>query len=402
MSLSKILGTRAISVFAALVFCFGLDALVTGMLNEYVVRLVMLAGLYVTLAVSLNLINGVTGQFSIGHAAFYMVGAYSAGIVSNAIFKTQPLAAPAYLVISMLIGAAFAAIAGLVVGMPSLRLKGDYLAIVTLGFGEIIRIIVLNQEQWGGSYGYAIAPKFQAGWLIWLLAIICIATCRNLLKSAHGLAFLAVREDEVAAQAMGVNVTKTKVIAFIVGAGFAGAAGALFGHMESFINPDLFKMEVSFLILTMVVLGGSGSITGSVLAGATLFVLPELPRIVKFEMSLGLLGAVLVGLGVMVWMNRKFMEKFHEADKLKRTLIVAGANLGLFAVVIAVGLILEKTVPVFGKTTYDANKIRFMILAVVLLIVMLLKPTGLLGHHEFSWDWVKRVLNRNKTEEASA
>lgn len=401
MSLSKILGTRALSVVLAIAFCFGLDAFVTGQLNEYVVRLVMLAGLYVTLSVSLNLINGITGQFSIGHAAFYMVGAYSAGIISNAIYKTQPLAAPAYMVVSMLIGAAFAAIAGLVVGMPSLRLKGDYLAIVTLGFGEIIRIIVLNQSQWGGSYGYAIAPKYQAGWLIWLLAIICIATCRNLLKSAHGLAFLAVREDEIAAQAMGVNVTKTKVVAFIVGAAFAGAAGALFGHMESFINPDLFKMEVSFLVLTMVVLGGSGSITGSVLAGATLFILPELPRIVSFKMSLGLLLSVLLGIGVLVWMNRKFMEKYHEPDKLKRTLIVAGANIGLAVIAVVVGKLLNN-VPQFGSTTYDANKIRYMILAVVLLVIMLLKPTGLLGHHEFSWDWVKRVLNRNKAGEASA
>lgn len=402
MSLSKILGVRAASIIAAILGCLALDGIINNNLNEYVVRLIILAGLYVTLAVSLNLINGITGQFSIGHAAFYMVGAYSAGIVSNAIFAKQPLAAPAYLIVSMLIGAVFAAIAGLIVGLPSLRLKGDYLAIVTLGFGEIIRIIVQNQKDWGESYGYTIGPKIPGAWLVWLLAIICIATCRNLLKSAHGLAFLAVREDEIAAQAMGVNITKTKVIAFVVGAAFAGAAGALLGHMEGFVNPDLFKMDVSFLILTMVVLGGSGSITGSVLAGATLFVLPELPRIVKFEMSLGLLGAVLVGLGVMVWMNRKFMEKFHEADKLKRTLIVAGANLGLFAVVIAAGLILEKTVPVFGKTTYDANKIRFMILAVVLLIVMLLKPRGLLGHHEFSWDWVKRVIAGRKNKEASA
>ena len=395
MNTGKVFGVRIGSVILALAFCFGLQTVAGNMLNDYGLRLILLAGLYITLAVSLNLINGITGQFSIGHAAFYMVGAYSSGFISNRIFDHQPIAMPAYLFVSMAIGASFAALAGLVVGLPSLRLKGDYLAIVTLGFGEIIRIIAINQTDptvFNGSAGFNVKAQYGAIWVVFLLAIVCVAVSRNLLKTAHGLSFLAVREDEVAAQAMGIDLTKTKVVAFIVGAAFAGAAGALFAHNEGFLNPDLFKMEVSFLILTMVVLGGSGSITGSVLAAVTLFAIPELPRVIKFNVSLGFVLGLAIGVLLLVAGTRKVMATCHDRSRGYKVL---GVIVGSMLTGVVLGKIIE-LVPALGKIQYDGNKMRFVIMAVALLVVMLLRPQGVMGHHEFSWDWAKRVFTRKQ------
>lgn len=391
MNVGKIFGVRLASIIGAIAFCFGLQIVASSVLNDYGLRLIVLAGLYITLTVSLNLINGITGQFSIGHAAFYMVGAYSAGFISNRIFNNQPIAMPAYLFVSIGIGALFAALAGLIVGLPSLRLKGDYLAIVTLGFGEIIRIIAINQTDknvFNGSAGFNVSAKYGSIAVVFLLAIVCVAVSRNLLKSAHGLSFLAVREDEVAAQAMGVDLTKTKVVAFVVGAAFAGAAGALFAHNEGFLNPDLFKMEVSFLILTMVVLGGSGSITGSVLAAMTLFAIPELPRVIKFNVSLGFLLGLAIGVFLLVAGARKVMANVHDSSRGWKVFL---STIGSLVIGAVIGKILELS-PVLAKITYDGNKMRFVIMAVALLVVMLLRPQGVMGHHEFSWDWVKRFL----------
>lgn len=205
----------------AVLGCFALDGFVkSGSNPELLIRLVVLAGLYVTLSVSLNLINGITGQFSIGHAAFYMVGAYTSGYLSNNYASKIGITGAPLMFILMVMGAAGATL-GLDVGLPSLRLRGDYLAVVTLGFGEIIRIITQNSQPLGGAYGMNVAPKFKFVWMVWLLAVVCIAVCRNLLKTAHGLPFLAVREDEIASSAMGVNVTGVKVTAFVVGSAFA-------------------------------------------------------------------------------------------------------------------------------------------------------------------------------------
>lgn len=402
MSLGKILGVRAISVVVTVLLCIGAEVLLKQLIHDdYYLRLFFLAGVYVTLAVSLNLINGITGQFSIGHAAFYMVGAYAAGLSSNAFFAKQPLDMPAYLVVSTVIGALAAAVAGLVVGLPSLRLKGDYLAVVTLGFGEILRITMQNQEQWGGSYGYNLENKYRSIALVFMLAILCIAVCRNLLKSVHGLPFLAVREDEVAAQAMGINLTKTKVVAFVVGAAFAGAAGALFAHETQFINPDLFKMDVSFLILTMVVLGGTGSITGSTIAAICLFMIPEMGRIAKFQVSQAMLVSLLVvGFGVMVYAIRYVQNRLH-LEKGPQAMAYAGAVVLPLTLATAIGKILERFT-ILGDKVYESADIRLMILAVVLLVVMLIRPTGLLGHHEFSWDGVRRLFKGRASHQEAA
>jgi len=369
--------------------------------NSFVQRLILLAGLYVTLAVSLNLINGVTGQFSIGHAAFYEVGAYTAGALANAFFSKAHLPPAVWLVVMMGAGALAASVAGLLVGLPSLRLKGDYLAIVTLGFGEIIRIVFQNQPKLGGSYGLTVEPRFQYIWLTWLLAVLCIAVCRNLLKSAHGLAFLAVREDEVASSAMGVNVTKTKVTAFLIGSAFAGAAGAALAHMNGYVSPKMFTMDVSFILVTMVVLGGTGSITGSAIAAVLLFYLPEKMRDLN-DVRMTMIVASAITLVVVVALVRRIAEHYH-GPKLTKAGVMAGIVVVGYPATLLLAAILGRIPALAG--TVEGTKLRLVIFAVTLIVLMLLRPQGVFAHHEFSWSWVQRVLRLKKnvpTTEVSA
>lgn len=390
------------SIILAILFCFALDKIMgTPMIDDFTRRLVVLAGLYITLSVSLNLINGITGQFSMGHAAFYQVGAYTAGFVSVKYFATANMPGPLWLFLMMLAGAVVAALAGLVVGLPSLRLKGDYLAIVTLGFGEIIRIIVQNQQAIGGSYGMNVQPKFpnlfgQTGtsgiWMVWLLAIACIAVCRNLLKNVHGLPFLAVREDEVASSAMGVNVTGVKVVAFLLGSAFAGAAGALLAHYEGFISPTMFTMELSFIVLTMVVLGGTGSITGSTIAALVLFYLPEKLRDMGAVPVSFLIGGAVGAVAMVVTM--KWLSMHYHGKKSTRVGLYFGAVGGGILIVLLLGLTL-RVIPLIGNATpIEANKLRMVIFALTLIFLMLLRPQGVFGHHEFSWSWVKKLMGK--------
>jgi branched-chain amino acid transport system permease protein len=403
-------GVRLGSILLALGVSFLPQLLLGGADQSYQLRLVVLAALYVTLAVSLNLINGITGQFSIGHAAFYQVGAYAAGYLTlTSVQKGGQLTSMPWLIGMMLVGALAAAVAGLVVGLPSLRLRGDYLAIVTLGFGEIIRIVVQNQQELGGSYGMNVPkPTFDFVWLVVFLAIMSVAVCRNLLRTAHGLPFLAVREDEVASAAMGVNVTAVKVTAFVIGSAFAGAAGALFAHFEGFITPGNFAMDVSFIVLTMVVLGGTGSITGSVLAAIFLSYLPEWLRGLKdaqgntLAVTGGQVVAALVATALVVAAIKWLMES-HRGTPRKR----AFSYLGLIAAgivltpLLAIGLNL---VPQLVASRIEAGQLRMVIFSVTLIVLMLLRPQGVFAHHEFSWSWVRRVLgdrNAPRTEVAA-
>lgn len=399
----KFWGVRIVSVLLAFAFAVGLDS-TFGHQSTSIYRLVVLAGLYITLAVSLNLINGITGQFSIGHAAFYMVGAYSAGAISNAMYAKQPLGQTPWLLIMAIVGAVFAGIAGLIVGLPSLRLKGDYLAIVTLGFGEILRITVQNIEPIGGAYGMNVKPfggPPQTMTIVWLLAILCVAVCRNLLKTAHGLPFLAVREDEVASSAMGVNVPGTKVTAFVVGSAFAGAAGAILAHAETFISPDTFKMDVSFIILTMVVLGGTGSITGSIIAAIALFAIPEWLRNLQdpvTKVPIQIPGPVLVAsilaVIIVVALMKAIQDRFH-GEKLQRLGLYAGAVVSGVIAQFIFKLILNG-VPALAAKSFEAASLRMVIFAATLIILMLLRPQGIMAHHEFSWDWLKQKLGIKK------
>jgi len=262
----------------------------------YYFRIVMLIGVAIILSVSLNLVNGVTGQFSIGHAGFMALGAYSAAALTvygqhrflPALNTADPLMRQGVLLLSMLVGGSCAALAGFVVGLPSLRLRGDYLAIVTLGFGEIIRVAILNIDAVGGAAGFTgytgaegriTIPKLTTFFWVYSTVVVVVLFSRNLLRSTHGLAFFSIREDEIAAEAMGVRSTRVKVTAFVMSAFFAGVAGALYGHFDSYLQPESFGFMRSIEIVTMVVLGGMGSITGAVIGGALLGAMPDLLRI---------------------------------------------------------------------------------------------------------------------------
>lgn len=215
----------------------------------------ILACIYVILAVSLNLINGITGQFSIGHAGFMAIGAYMSAIVTVK-FEGS-------LVLALLVGTIVAGIAGFLVGLPTLRLKGDYLAIATLGLGEIVRVIFINMDYVGGASGFPVPKTINWSWAFWLTALSILAI-RNFTASTHGRACISIRENEIAAEAMGINTTKYKVLAFTLGAMFAGLAGGIYANYMYFVHPMTFNFLKSFDILVMVVLGGLGSLTGSI------------------------------------------------------------------------------------------------------------------------------------------
>jgi branched-chain amino acid transport system permease protein len=314
----------------------------------YQVDLWKMAGINIILAVSLNLINGFTGQFSIGHIGFMAIGAYTSTFAT--VYCTHGLerwlagvvgadvAAAIVFILVILIGALAAAIAGLVVGIPSLRLRGDYLAIATLGFAEIIRIIITNTNKVGGATGFRgcvdsvngvtcidesmgrlTIPAYTNFFWIGLFAVITIVVVYNIVNSDAGRALISIREDELAAQAMGVNTTRYKVTSFVISSAFAGVAGALYGHWR-LPHPNDFTFVRSFEIIIMIVLGGMGSITGSVLGALVITFLPEILR--------QLPGGV-----------------------------------------------------------YDY---RLVIYALLLIIIMITRPQGMLGGREFGLSWLKR------------
>jgi branched-chain amino acid transport system permease protein len=235
----------------------------------------------VILAVSLNVVNGFAGQFSIGHAAFMAVGAYTAALVTTGLRNVQvaglPVALSDGLVFAAALGAGMllAALAGLLVGIPSLRLRGDYLAIVTLGFGEIIRVIIENTRVLGQATGISSLPPYTN--VIWagMGVVATVVMARRLLLSTQGRALLAIREDEVAAEAMGVDTVGWKVRAFVISAAFAGLAGGLLVHKVLLVTPRMFTFVKSMEVVVMVVLGGMGSITGSIVAATVLTVALE-------------------------------------------------------------------------------------------------------------------------------
>ena len=263
----------------ALLVLAGLESTLAGVIGAYRYQILGLVGINIILAVSLNLINGYTGQFSIGHAGFYAVGAYtSAALVQYggpALRGLMPFLPAlvqnaALLLIGIVAAAAVAGVAGLAVGIPSLRLRGDYLAIVTLGFGEIIRVVILNVDAIGGARGFAgVAPLANFFW-IYLFVLITIVVVHNVVHSSYGRAFVSIRDDEVAAEAMGVDTTRFKVLSFVISSMFAGIAGALFGHFTQYLHPNSFTFNTSFFVIIMIVIGGLGSIEGAVL-GAVVF-----------------------------------------------------------------------------------------------------------------------------------
>lgn len=258
---------------------FGADAFIQLILIYVIINMI--------LAMSLNLVNGYTGQFSLGHAGFMAVGAYfSAWISTQVPLLEGPLQILNFMLYALCGGLA-AAVAGYAVGLPSLRLRGDYLAIVTLGFGEIIRVVLLNTQAVGGARGFYGIPGFsETGISRFMLAyshsvlwaLITFFVIWRLVQSAHGRAFQSVREDEVAAEAMGINTTQVKVRAFVLSSFFAGVAGSIFAHYANYLNPSTFTFQKSVDAVIMVVLGGMGSMSGSLIAAIFITVLPEALR----------------------------------------------------------------------------------------------------------------------------
>jgi branched-chain amino acid transport system permease protein len=256
-----------------------LVSLCTHWLNRYYVGVAIDIGINVILAVSLNLINGHTGQFSLGHAGFMAVGGYA---TAKFALIVQPLLPPwmhpLIFLVGLLLGGVMAAAVGLAVGVPTLRLRGDYLAIVTLGFGEIIRVIFQNAEFLGAATGLTGIPNWtNFGWA-WGFAALTVYVIACLVNSTYGRGFIAVQDDEVAAGASGVNPVRYKVSAFVIGAFFAGIAGGLYAHHKSFISPTGFDFMKSIDIVVMVILGGMGRTAGVIIAAILLTVLPEFLR----------------------------------------------------------------------------------------------------------------------------
>ncbi len=258
-------------------------------LNPYFSIVVINIGINIILATSLNLVNGYTGQFSLGHAGFMAVGAYvSAAVTTFGAGKwfewfgaPNTMNTAGLFVLALLVGGLAAALAGLLVGVPSLRLRGDYLAIATLGFGEIIRVILQNTETMGGSRGFSVPSTYTTLFWTYSLAAITIYVVVNLVNSAYGRGFLTVRDDEVAAEAIGVNTTKYKVVAFVLAAFFAGIAGALYAHFIGYLTPEGFGFMKSIEIIVMVILGGMGNTSGVIVAAVLLTILPEVLRPVQ-------------------------------------------------------------------------------------------------------------------------
>lgn len=251
----------------------------SGQINRYYLGVIMDVGINIILAVSLNLINGHTGQFSLGHAGFMAVGGYAAAKFSLvfAPLVPEPLQ-PLLFLVALTIGGLLAALTGLGVGIPTLRLRGDYLAIVTLGFGEIIRVVVQNMEAVGAASGLKNIPKDTTlGWTF-ALACVTIYVVVTLVNSTYGRGFIAVSDDEVAASSMGINPVRYKVTAFVVGAFFAGIAGGLYAHHKQFLSPTGFDFLKSIDIVVMVILGGMGRTVGVIIAAILLTLLPEVLR----------------------------------------------------------------------------------------------------------------------------
>jgi branched-chain amino acid transport system permease protein len=329
-------------ILFGLIFDYSFDAFIQLTLMYILINML--------LSMSLNLVNGLTGQFSLGHAGFMAVGAYTSALLSTYIpWPTSGLQFGWHILIT-LIGGLLAALAGYIVGLPSLRLKGDYLAIVTLGFGEIIRVSLLNSEAVGGARGmYGISgpvgfnflgfeiSKFMVGYvhaIFWVL--LCFFLVWRVTRSAYGRVFLSVREDEIAAESMGVNTTQAKVRAFVISSFFAGVAGSLFAHLTNYLNPSTFSFMKSVDAVIMVVLGGMGSISGSILAAVIVTILPEALR------------------------------------------------------------------PLQNWTGVD---LRMVIYSLALILIMILRPKGLFGALEFDKTWAQfktKYLNKNQSKEKGA
>ena len=301
------------AVLVVILFVVLLVLIDSGTLNRYNTTIITNLCINVILAVSLNLVTGILGQLVLGHAGFMLAGAYAAALFTKNIGLPLSISLP----IGLVLGGLLAAVFGVVIGIPALRLRGDYLAIITLGFGEIIRVVSINLKITNGAMGLGGIGSLQsrdnpAGMFIYafIIAALLIFLSFTFGRSRHGRAVISIREDEIASESMGINTTYYKLFAFVLAAFFAGVAGGLAAHQTGMIDPSKYDFNRSVEILIMVVLGGMGSITGSVISASVLTLLPEVLR--------------------------------------------------------------------------DFNQYRMLVYSVILILVMLFKPTGLLGRYEIS------------------
>ena len=243
-----------------------------GALNRATKSVILQCGVYSIMAVSLNICTGYLGQLPLGHAGFMAVGAYAGALFWKAV---PGLPTPVAIVCGILIAGLAASLFGVIIGVPALRLKGDYLAIITLGFGEIIRIAIINlPDITGGTPGLLNVPKYTNFTVTFLCLVVCCFVVHNLMHSRHGRAILAIRDNEIAADCCGINLTAYKVFAFALSAFFAGVAGAVYAGLQGSLFPKSFDFMASINVLVMVVLGGMGSMTGSIIAATVLTALP--------------------------------------------------------------------------------------------------------------------------------
>ncbi len=311
--------------------------------DAFSLRVMNLCAIYVVLALSLNLVNGFTGLFSLGHAGFMAVGAYTCALLTltpeqkEMNFFLEPIVPwLAHLTVpfvpALLAAGLVAALLGFLVGAPVLRLRDDYLAIATLGFAEIIRVVLTNlQSITNGALGLKGLPRFAGTWTVWTCAALSVAFMALLGRSSYGRAMKAVRDDEIAAGAMGVNVFRVKVVSFTVSSFMAGVGGALLGHLLTTIDPKMFTFLLTFNIVLVVVLGGIGSISGSVLGAIGVTVLMEALRFLD-----GPLNLVVV-------------------------------------------------------RTEGRPGLRMVVFSALLMAVVLFRQRGLMGNRELSWDMLSRI-----------
>ena len=282
--------------------------------NNYAIRLLSYAGLYVTLVVSLNLVNGITGMFSLGHVAFMAIGAYSSALLTYPVdrkaftfpslpmwFQEMSLSFP----VSLLIGGLLAMVVAIIIGFPLLRLRGHYLALGSLALLVIVETLAINLEYiTRGARGLAGIPTYTTPLWVWATAIATVYVIARIKASGFGLLLQSIRQDDTAAGAVGVRLTRYRLMSFAVSAFFAGVAGGQWAHLVGVIAPSIFSYDLTFRIIVMLIIGGLGSITGSVVGAITLFLLPEALTYLESANSFGLSQLLLAVLLVLVMIYR--------------------------------------------------------------------------------------------------
>ena len=316
-------------VIGLLTLVLGAITLTGGRFDNSLLFLLEKVAISMILAVSLSLLVGFLGELSLGHAGFMCVGAYLSGKVATLLVPTMGNGLLTF-VIARVVGCIAAAICGAIIGIPALRLRGDYLAIVTLAFGEIVKSLFQNSsdESFGGSLGLE-TPRYNKSYLFiiaFVLVLITLAVIQNLIRSKHGRAITAIRDNEIAARASGINVTKYKLLTFILSATFAGAAGVLYSYSNYTVQSMKFGYNYSIEILVMVVLGGMGSINGSLIAATLITYLnTKLATILTGDLAVlqNLLYALIL-IGIVIYNNapslKSFRDKYNLGNLLKKLL----------------------------------------------------------------------------------